>query len=129
MVNRKRINSAQSMIFFWISPVVKQVAKFNHVLGRGFVLQRVKLIFIKCCQQIRMNYFTWMYNIIITLHLTVLAYVYICIDMYALHRIRFIIRMHLYISLFQTAIIIEKLLIKTVRSITNWKCLILKTNY
>ena len=49
MVNRTRINSAQSIFFFWnntrrqaISPVVK----FHHELGRGFMIQRVILIFI-----------------------------------------------------------------------------------
>ena len=47
MVNRTRIKSAQS-IFFWnitrrhaISPV----AKFHDVLGHGFMIQRVILIF------------------------------------------------------------------------------------
>ena len=42
MVNCTRIISAQS-IFFGISPV----AKFHHVLGRGFMIQRVILIIIK----------------------------------------------------------------------------------
>ena len=67
MVNRTSINSAQSIIFkFWnitrrqpISPV----ATFHRVLGRGFMIQRVVLIFIKCLSAIRINYFTWKYNI------------------------------------------------------------------
>ena len=50
MVTRKRINSALS-IFFWNitrRQAISPVAKFHHVLGRGFMIQRVILIFIKC---------------------------------------------------------------------------------
>ena len=50
MVNHMRINSAQS-IFFWNitrRQAISSVAKFHHVLGRGFMIQRVLLIFIKC---------------------------------------------------------------------------------
>ena len=49
MVNRTRINSAQS-IFFWNitrRQAISPVAKFHHVLGRGFMIQRVTFIFIK----------------------------------------------------------------------------------
>ena len=60
MVNRMRINSAQS-IFFGISPV----AKFHHVIGRGFMIQRVILIFIKSLSANQYQYFTWKYKIII----------------------------------------------------------------
>ena len=47
MVNRTRINSAQS-IFFWNitrRQAVSPVAKLHYVLGRGFMIQRVILIF------------------------------------------------------------------------------------
>ena len=50
MVNCMRINSAQS-IFFWNithRQAISPVAKFHHVLGSGFMIQRVILIFIKC---------------------------------------------------------------------------------
>ena len=50
MVNCTRIHSAQS-IFFWNitrRQAVSPVAKFHHVLGRCFIIQRVILIFIKC---------------------------------------------------------------------------------
>ena len=50
MVNRPCKNSAQS-IFFWNitrRQAISPVAKFHHVLGRGFMIQRVILIFIKC---------------------------------------------------------------------------------
>ena len=46
MVNRTRINSAQS-IFVWNitrRQALFPVAKFHNVLGRGFMIQRVILI-------------------------------------------------------------------------------------
>ena len=49
MVNHTRINFAQS-IFFWNitrRQAISPVAKFYHVLGRGFMSLRVILIFIK----------------------------------------------------------------------------------
>ena len=49
MVNRTRINSAQSIIFYITRrQAISTVAKLHHVIGRGFVIQRVILIFIKC---------------------------------------------------------------------------------
>ena len=45
---------------------ISPVAKFHHVLGRGFMTQQVILIFIKCLsanQNLRINYFTLKYNI------------------------------------------------------------------
>ena len=52
IVNRTRINSAQT-IFFWEYHITRRqaispIAKFHHVLGRGFMIQRVILILIKC---------------------------------------------------------------------------------
>ena len=42
------VHSAQS-IFFGISTVVKQyITRCHHMLGRGFMIQQVILIFIKC---------------------------------------------------------------------------------
>ena len=51
VVNRTRINSAQSIFFFWNitrRQAISPVATFNHVFGSGFVIQRVILIFINC---------------------------------------------------------------------------------
>ena len=50
MVNRTRINSAQSIFFFNITrrQALTAVAKFHHVLGCGFTIQRVVLIFKEC---------------------------------------------------------------------------------
>ena len=50
MVNRTRINSAQSIFFLDISrrQAISVVAKCHHVLWHGFMIQRVILIFIKC---------------------------------------------------------------------------------
>ena len=50
MVNRTRINSTQSIIFWNITcrQAISPVAKFHHKLGRGFMIQRVILILIKC---------------------------------------------------------------------------------
>ena len=45
LVNSTCIYSAQ-LIFLGIS--ISHVAKFRHVLGRGFMIQRVILIFFKC---------------------------------------------------------------------------------
>ena len=58
--------------FFWNithRQAISPVAKFNHVLGRGFMIQQVILIFIKCLSTIRINYFTWKYNIFICVDL------------------------------------------------------------
>ena len=44
MMNRAQFCAVD--IFFGIS--ISPVVKFHHVLGRGFVTQRVMLIFIKC---------------------------------------------------------------------------------
>ena len=48
-VNRTRIKSAQE-IFFNITrrQAILPVANFHHVLGRGLMIRRVILIFIKC---------------------------------------------------------------------------------
>ena len=49
-VNRTHINSAQS-IFFWNitrRQAISPVAKFHHVLGHGFMIRWVILIFIQC---------------------------------------------------------------------------------
>ena len=50
MVNRSRINFAQSIFFSNITrrQAISPVAKWHQVLGRGFRVQRVILIFIKC---------------------------------------------------------------------------------
>ena len=43
MVNRTRINSAQSIYLWNITrrQAISRVAMFHHVLGRGFMIQRV----------------------------------------------------------------------------------------
>ena len=46
MVNRTRINSAQWIFFNIIRrQAISPVAKFNHVLGRGFMIHRVNIDF------------------------------------------------------------------------------------
>ena len=52
MVNRTHILCAVD-IFRNISgrQAISPVAKFHHVLGRGFMIQRVIMIFIKCLSQ------------------------------------------------------------------------------
>ena len=65
MVNCTRINSAPS-IFFWNitrRQAISPVAKFHHMLGCGFIIQRVILIFIKCLSANQNHYFTLKYNI------------------------------------------------------------------
>ena len=42
---------------------ISHVVKFHHVLGRGFMIQRVILILSNVSQPIRINYFTWNYDI------------------------------------------------------------------
>ena len=62
IVNRTRINSAQTIFFLEYHITRRQaispIAKFHHVLGRGFMIQRVILIFIKClsANQIQLFY-------------------------------------------------------------------------
>ena len=53
MVIRTPINSAQSIFFGNITcrQAISPVAKFHHVLGRGFMIQQVMLVFIKCLIQ------------------------------------------------------------------------------
>ena len=50
MVNRTRINSAQSILLWNIicHLAISHVANVHHVLGRGFMIQRVILFFMKC---------------------------------------------------------------------------------
>ena len=58
------INSAQS-IFFWNitrGQAISPVAKFHHVEGCGFTIQRMVFIFIKCLSAIRINYFIFIIN-------------------------------------------------------------------
>ena len=66
MMNRARINSTQSIFLEYITrrQVISPVDKFHHVLGRGFMIQRVTLmIFIKCLSATQNQYFKWKNNI------------------------------------------------------------------
>ena len=66
MVIRTRINSAQS-IFFWnitCRQVISPVIKFHNVLGRGFMIQRMNLILLKCLSASQKSIILhWKYNI------------------------------------------------------------------
>ena len=68
MVNRMRIHSVQSIIFWNITrrQAISPVAKSHHVLGRGFTIQRVILSVIKCLSANQNQLFYMkVYNIII----------------------------------------------------------------
>ena len=66
MVNRARINSAQSIFFLNITrhQAISSVSKFDQVLGRGLMIQQVILIFIKCvsANQNRLFYMKVLYE-------------------------------------------------------------------
>ena len=62
MVNCMRINSYESIYFWNINrrQAISPVAKFHHMLGRGFMIYWVILIFIEClsanqCQPLYMK--------------------------------------------------------------------------
>ena len=66
MVNRTHINSAQSIFLLEITrrQAISSAAKFYHVLTRGFMIQRVIFIFIKClsANQNQLFYMKVIYN-------------------------------------------------------------------
>ena len=64
---------------------ISPVAKFHHVLGRGFMIMRVILFLSNVSQPFRMNYFTLKYNIlkyypiVLSIHLVDLTNIH-CIE-------------------------------------------------